>query len=122
MPSKWIAGLNPEQAEAVNHTDGPMLILAGAGSGKTTVLVQRAGRLIDEEGVPPSKLCILTFTNRAGRELVARVSAKVPRAGDLVAGTFHSFGLNLLRKFYEPAGLPKAFGIIDSSDQLRSQI
>ena len=65
----WTQGLNPEQVEAVLHNHGPMLILAGAGSGKTTVLVSRTGRLIAEKIVDPQAITILTFTNKAAREL-----------------------------------------------------
>ena len=65
--SKWLKGLNTEQGEAVLHTAGPLLILAGAGSGKTTVLVARTGRLLDEEKIPPARVCVLTFTNKAPR-------------------------------------------------------
>ena len=71
--SKWIKGLNPEQEKAVRHSQGPLLILAGAGSGKTTVLVSRTGRLIDEEQVPPANICVMTFTNKAARELKERL-------------------------------------------------
>lgn len=115
--NKWTQGLNPEQVKAVNHNHGPLLILAGAGSGKTTVLVARTGRLIDEGVVSPESICVLTFTNKAARELKHRVAAKV---GDLSkglwAGTFHSFGLQLLRQYHKQAGLSQYFGVIDQSD------
>lgn len=113
----WTSGLNSSQGDAVRHNEGPLLILAGAGSGKTTVLVARTGRLLDEGIVPPEKLCVLTFTNKAARELKHRVSTRLgPRAKKIWAGTFHSFGLQLLRKHYKKARLPKEFGIMDSSD------
>ncbi len=113
----WIQGLNPEQAKAVMHDHGPLLILAGAGSGKTTVLVSRTGRMIAEGVVSAQQVCVLTFTNKAARELKHRVAAKVGRAAKGIwAGTFHSFGLQLLRKYHKEAGLPKNFGIMDSSD------
>jgi DNA helicase-2/ATP-dependent DNA helicase PcrA len=113
----WTQGLNPEQARAVMHSHGPLLILAGAGSGKTTVLVARTGRLIDDGVVPASGICVLTFTNKAARELKHRVAVKLgSKAQGLWAGTFHSFGLNLLRQNHEAAGLPSQFGVIDSSD------
>jgi superfamily I DNA/RNA helicase len=115
--SKWVAGLNPEQAEAALHNNGPLLILAGAGSGKTTVLVARAGRLIDEKIVEARRLCVLTFTNKAARELKTRVVAKLGgSAKGIFAGTFHSFGMQLLREHYKAARLPKDFGILDQSD------
>jgi DNA helicase-2/ATP-dependent DNA helicase PcrA len=113
----WTQGLNPEQGTAVNHNDGPLLILAGAGSGKTTVLVARTGRLIAEGLARPEEICVLTFTNKAARELKHRVSQKLgDRAKGLWAGTFHSFGLRLLRTYHKEAGLPSQFGVIDQSD------
>jgi len=113
----WTTGLNPEQALAVNHNYGPLLILAGAGSGKTTVLVSRTGRMIDEKVASADKICVLTFTNKAARELKHRVLVKVgAKAKGLWAGTFHSFGLQLLRKNHKLCGLPTQFGILDQSD------
>ncbi len=113
----WFKDLNPEQCEAVAHNYGPLLILAGAGSGKTTVLVSRTGRLIDENIAAASKICVLTFTNKAARELKHRVQLKVgPKAKGLWAGTFHSFGLQLLRKNHKRAGLGPHFGILDQND------
>lgn len=113
----WYEGLNPEQSHAVAHNYGPLLILAGAGSGKTTVLVSRTGRLVAEKIAMAQEICVLTFTNKAARELKHRVSHKVgPSAKGLWAGTFHSFGLQLLRKNHKLAGLPAQFGILDQSD------
>ncbi len=111
--SRWISKLNPEQAEAAMHDSGPLLILAGAGSGKTTVLVSRAGRLIDERVVDPARLCVLTFTNKAAKELKHRLGNL---AEELWAGTFHSFGLQILRRFHKEAGLSREFGILDPGD------
>jgi superfamily I DNA/RNA helicase len=117
MSSKWNKGLNPEQAEAVNHTDGPLLILAGAGSGKTTVLVARTGRLLDEEKIKPARVCVLTFTNKAARELKHRVGNRLgPSSQAIWTGTFHSFGLQWMRKHHKKVGLPAGFGVIDTSD------
>ncbi len=113
----WTQGLNEEQKIAVEHDHGPLLILAGAGSGKTTVLVARAGRLLTEQICTAEQLCVLTFTNRAARELKSRVTAKLgSRATKIWAGTFHSFGLHLLRRFYKKAKLSEGFGILDASD------
>lgn len=113
----WTTGLNPEQREAVLHTRGPLLILAGAGSGKTTVLVSRTGHILQSEKIKASEICVLTFTTKAARELKHRVAAKVgPQAKDLWTGTFHSFGLKLLRKYHKLAGLPAGFGVIDQGD------
>ena len=80
---KWLAGLNPEQMAAVSHNEGPLLILAGAGSGKTTVLVSRTGRLIDERVAQAAQIAVLTFTNKSARELKHRVQAKI---GDRAKG------------------------------------
>lgn len=115
--SIWTKGLNPEQAEAVLHTEGPLLILAGAGSGKTTVLVARTGRLLAEEGVKPARVCVLTFTNKAARELKHRVGQRLGSEAQAIwTGTFHSFGLQWMRKHHKKMGLPSGFGVIDSSD------
>ena len=77
--SSWTQGLNAEQAKAVLHNEGPLLILAGAGSGKTTVLVARTGRLIAEKIVDPKQICVLTFTNKSARELKHRVAKPARR-------------------------------------------
>ncbi|MBV2168058.1 MAG: UvrD-helicase domain-containing protein [Bdellovibrio sp.] len=113
----WLKGLNPEQQKAVKHNYGPLLILAGAGSGKTTVLVSRTGRLVSERVAKAQEICVLTFTNKAARELTHRVGVKLGNTGKgLWAGTFHSFGLQILRRFHKHAGLSPYFGIVDQSD------
>ena len=113
----WYKNLNPEQCSAVAHNYGPLLILAGAGSGKTTVLVSRTGRMIADGVAKASEICVLTFTNKAARELKHRVQLKVGvRAKGLWAGTFHSFGLQLLRKNYKRIGLTANFGVLDQND------
>lgn len=116
--SHWTKGLNPEQVKAVEHDFGPLLILAGAGSGKTTVLVSRTGRLIADKIANADEICVLTFTNKAAKELKHRVSSKVGSQvkKGLWAGTFHSFGLQILRRFHRQAGLSPYFGIVDQSD------
>ncbi|MGE0527645.1 MAG: ATP-dependent helicase [Bdellovibrionales bacterium] len=117
--NEWLKSLNPEQREAVSHSHGPLLILAGAGSGKTTVLVSRTGRLIDERLTSPERICVLTFTNKAAHELKSRVTRKIgARAAQVWAGTFHGFGLQFLKEHWKEAGLPKKFGVIDGSDAL----
>lgn len=109
--------LNPEQKDAASHTDGPLLILAGAGSGKTTVLVSRTGWLIQSGVVKPSQILVLTFTNKAARELKERVVHKLgDQAKGIWAGTFHSFGLQVIRENHEFFDLPKYFGLMDASD------
>jgi DNA helicase-2/ATP-dependent DNA helicase PcrA len=115
--SYWYQNLNPEQQAAVAHSHGPLLILAGAGSGKTTVLVSRTGRLIDERLTKPEKICVLTFTNKAAQELKTRVAKKLGAGAERVwAGTFHGFGLQFLKEHWKEADLPKRFGVIDASD------
>lgn len=113
----WYSGLNPEQQRAVAHNYGPLLILAGAGSGKTTVLVSRTGRLIAEGVAKADQILVLTFTNKAARELKHRVSVKIGKAAKKIsAGTFHSFGLQLIKKYHKELDLDENFGIIDTSD------
>lgn len=113
----WFKGLNPEQVQAVAHNYGPLLILAGAGSGKTTVLISRTGRMIEEKIAPASGICVLTFTNKAAKELKHRVEARIGKqAKGLWTGTFHSFCLQVLRKNHKLADLPAQFGILDQSD------
>jgi superfamily I DNA/RNA helicase len=113
----WTQGLNPEQREAVLHVHGPLLILAGAGSGKTTVLVSRTGQILSNAGVKPEEVCVLTFTTKAARELKHRVGAKIgSSASGIWTGTFHGFGLQMLRKYHKQAGLPSGFGVIDQGD------
>ncbi len=113
----WVGHLNPEQKEAALHDFGPLLILAGAGSGKTTVLVARTGRLIANSICKPKETLVLTFTNKAAKELKSRVSEKLgKKAKGLLAGTFHSFGVSILKDHFSLFGLPKRFGIIDSND------
>lgn len=113
----WYQGLNPEQQKAVAHNYGPLLILAGAGSGKTTVLVARTGRLIMERIAKANEILVLTFTNKAAKELKHRVTQKVGApAKKIWAGTFHSFGLYLIKKYHVQLGLDAYFGIIDTSD------
>lgn len=113
----WLKGLNPEQQKAVKHNYGPLLILAGAGSGKTTVLVSRTGRMISEKVAQAPEICVLTFTNKSARELKHRVGVKLGVAGQgLWAGTFHSFGLQILRRFHKHANLSPYFGIVDQTD------
>ena len=113
----WYKGLNPEQCSAVAHNYGPLLILAGAGSGKTTVLVSRTGRLIEEKIATSAQICVLTFTNKAAKELKHRVQLKIgPTSKGLWAGTFHAFGLQLLRKNHKRIGLSASFGVLDQND------
>jgi len=115
--SVWLANLNPEQREAVQHGEGPLLILAGAGSGKTTVLISRAGYLIEKDFCKSSEIQVLTFTNKAARELMHRVSNRLgSRSKGLKATTFHSFGLKFLRRYHKYFEYPDNFGVVDQND------
>ncbi|GAC1471697.1 MAG: UvrD-helicase domain-containing protein [Chloroflexota bacterium] len=109
--------LNPPQREAVTHGDGPMLVLAGAGSGKTRVLTHRIAYLIDVHGINPYNILAVTFTNRAAREMKERVVALASQPGEWVTiGTFHSFCVRVLRREAEFFHLPN-FTIYDTDDQ-----
>ncbi|MGH7726275.1 MAG: ATP-dependent helicase [Candidatus Eiseniibacteriota bacterium] len=111
--------LNEAQVQAVTHGDGPLLIVAGAGSGKTRVLTRRIAWLVAERGVPPSSILAFTFTNKAAREMRERVLALVGEAAakELWVGTFHATCARLLRREAGRAGLPQAFTIFDRDDQ-----
>ncbi len=110
--------LNPEQARAVTTTDGPLLILAGAGSGKTRVLAHRIAYLIGVRGVRPWQILAVTFTNRAAGELRERIAALAGEAGaDVMAGTFHALCARVLRRDGEAIGLSRRFVIYDTDDQ-----
>jgi len=111
-------GLNPRQSEAVSHVGGPLLVIAGAGSGKTRVITRKIAYLIGERGLPARAICALTFTNKAAREMKERVGQLVKgRAGyGLRVSTFHTFGLNLLRREHEAAGLRPGFSLFDPQD------
>jgi superfamily I DNA/RNA helicase len=112
--------LNPPQREAAGHGAGPLLILAGAGSGKTRVITFRIAHLLDQ-GVPPEAICAVTFTNKAAEEMRERVAALVNNravAKKLTIGTFHALGLQVLRQERKALGVPRGFTIYDGSDQL----
>lgn len=110
-------GLNPQQREAVLHDRGPLLILAGAGSGKTRVLTHRIARLI-EEGLSPWRVLSITFTNKAAAEMRERVEHLVgPGARDIWVSTFHSACVRMLRRDIEKLGYQKNFVILDGADQ-----
>lgn len=112
-------GLNEAQRRAVTRGDGPTLVLAGAGSGKTRVIVERLAYLVHEKGVDPRHLLAVTFTNRAANEMRTRVAErlKVPKLASWI-GTFHSFGLFMLRREMDVLGRSKNFTIFDDADQM----
>src|SRR5881628_3718685 len=122
----FLQGLNPQQREAVVNTEGPLLILAGAGSGKTRVITHRIARIIRDLGVAPSAVLAVTFTNKAAGEMRSRVAALLEDA-DLSASpnvfTFHSFCVRVLRRDGGPLeqirpGFKRSFTIYDEEDQL----
>jgi DNA helicase II / ATP-dependent DNA helicase PcrA len=113
---KYAELLNPSQLAAVTHRDGPILVIAGAGSGKTRTLIYRVARLI-ESGVPPGAILLLTFTRRAAQEMLRRVEHLVgDRTRAVAGGTFHSFANLTLRQFGSAVGLKPNFTILDRSD------
>ena len=110
--------LNPPQKEAVTTVDGPLLVLAGAGSGKTRVITYRIGHLLDL-GVPPSEILAVSFTNKAADEMRQRVDKLAgARARGCTLSTFHALGLSILKQEKAALGLPSGFTIYDASDQL----
>jgi DNA helicase-2/ATP-dependent DNA helicase PcrA len=115
-----LESLNEAQREAVTASAGPLLVIAGAGSGKTRVLTHRIAWLIDVEGVSPQGLLAVTFTNKAAAEMRGRIESLLNMpVNHLWIGTFHGLAHRLLRRHWQEAGLPQNFQIIDSDDQLR---
>lgn len=114
-----LKGLNKQQKEAVTHTDGPLLIMAGAGSGKTRVLTHRIAYLLGEKDVSPRNILAITFTNKAAREMKERVRKLVgPESDQMWVSTFHSMCVRILRRDIDRIGYNSNFTILDSSDQL----
>jgi DNA helicase-2/ATP-dependent DNA helicase PcrA len=117
--SPWLEGLNDAQAAAVTSDLPYALVLAGAGSGKTRVLISRLLYLFMHKSYGPGQVLALTFTNKAAGEMRARLATAFPWSGSVWMGTFHGIAHRLLRLHYEQAGLPAAFTVIDSEDQQR---
>ena len=117
----WLRGLNPPQRDAVLTTEGPVLLLAGAGTGKTAALTARMAQILYARLAWPSEILAVTFTNKAAREMRERIGAMVGEAveGMPWLGTFHSIGAKLLRRHAEVIGLHSNFTIIDTDDQIR---
>lgn len=113
-----LEGMNPKQKEAVTHTDGPLLIMAGAGSGKTRVLTHRIAYLIEEKGLSPWNILAITFTNKAAQEMKERVTQLVKNGGENVwVSTFHSMCVRILRRDADHIGYNPAFTIADPNEQ-----
>lgn len=111
-------GLNPEQKQAVQHTEGPLLIMAGAGSGKTRVLTHRIAYLLIEKEVAPWNVLAITFTNKAAKEMKSRLQGLTgPLADDIWVSTFHSMCVRILRRDIDRIGISKNFTILDGTDQ-----
>lgn len=119
LNSKLLAGLNEEQRLAVTTIKGPLLVLAGAGTGKTRVITYRIAHMI-ARGIPATSILAMTFTNKAAGEMKERIASLVSgeAAGNLTVGTFHSFCVRALRQFADRAGIRKQFGICDADDQI----
>ena len=110
--------MNDEQKQAVKTTQGPLLIMAGAGSGKTRVLTHRIAYLLDEKDVSPYNVLAITFTNKAAKEMKERISHLVgPEAESIWISTFHSMCVRILRRDIDRIGIERNFTIIDPTDQ-----
>ncbi|PLW75534.1 ATP-dependent DNA helicase [Cohaesibacter celericrescens] len=120
-PTPYLEGLNPEQKEAVESLDGPLLVLAGAGTGKTRVLTTRIGHILATRRAAPWQILSVTFTNKASREMKDRIGRLIGGSveGMQWLGTFHSIGVKILRRHAELVGLKSNFTILDSDDQIR---
>src|SRR5450432_903988 len=117
---RLLSGLNPHQREAVTHLNGPLLILAGPGSGKTRVIVHRVAHMLEVYDVEPSKVLAVTFTNKAARELRERLESLVgPQVGrGMAVGTFHAICARWLRRDIKHLGRDPGFAIYDDNDQV----
>src|SRR5947207_12347819 len=117
----YLTGLNPEQREAVETLEGPVLVLAGAGTGKTRVLTSRIAHILSMGRARPGEILSVTFTNKAAREMKERVGSMVGQAveGMPWLGTFHAIGVKILRRHAELVGLKSDFTILDVDDQIR---
>ena len=117
----WFEGLNPEQREAVLTTEGPLLVLAGAGTGKTRVLTTRVAHILAQRKAWPSQMLVVTFTNKAAREMRERTLNLIGPEGEGLRwfGTFHSVSAQILRRHAELAKLKSGFTVLDTDDQLR---
>ena len=116
LPDNFYDRLNPNQRQVVEFNEGPLLVIAGAGSGKTNTLVHRVARLV-HEGVPPEAILLLTFTRKASEEMLHRASTILDdRCRKVGGGTFHSFANIILRQYSKQIGFEDGFTILDRSD------
>ena len=120
-PPAYFKGLNPEQSSAIETLEGPLLVLAGAGTGKTRVLTARIAHILGTGAAYPSQILAVTFTNKAAREMKERIGQFVGQAveGMPWLGTFHAIGVRILRRHYELVDLKSGFTILDTDDQIR---
>ncbi|HEX9792612.1 MAG TPA: UvrD-helicase domain-containing protein [Planctomycetota bacterium] len=118
MHASILDGLNPEQQRAVEHGEGPLLILAGAGTGKTRTITRRVAHLVRVRAIPPSRILAITFTNKAAREMRSRIAEWIPDTR-LWVGTFHGTCARMLRMDPEPIGRTRDFTILDEDDRRR---
>ena len=121
MAKKSKGKLNPEQAEAVSHKKGPLLVLAGAGSGKTRIITERIAHLVNETKIAPRNILAVTFTNKAANEMKGRINSLIGEAArSLWIGTFHSVCLRILkREITNLEGFGRDFTIYDDADQIK---
>ena len=113
-----MSGLNPPQRAAVAHTEGPLLVLAGAGSGKTHMLVEKIAHLIASGRYPAKRIAAITFTNKSAKEMRERAAKRIrgDAAAELTVCTFHALGLKFLQIEHAAAGLKRGFSIFDADD------
>ena len=118
MQHPALNGLNPPQRQAVLHTEGPLLVLAGAGSGKTRVIIEKIAHLIHTGRYPAKRIAAITFTNKSAREMRERVSKRIrgDAAQELTVSTFHALGLRILQTDHAKLGLRRGFSIFDADD------
>ena len=115
----FLQGLNDQQREAVQHTEGPLLLFAGAGSGKTRVITHRICHLITEKNIPADAILAVTFTNKSAREMKDRVKGMLKNGTKgLTICTFHALGVQILRKYIQLLGFHTPFSIYDETDSL----
>jgi ATP-dependent DNA helicase UvrD/PcrA len=120
MDGAHLEGLNPQQLEATTHFEGPILVLAGAGSGKTRVLTSRVCHLVQQHGIPADRILAVTFTNKAAGEMRDRITRMLgAQPSGMWVGTFHSLGARLLRKHADRLGWDRTFSIFDADQSLR---